>query len=62
MTEVKNDFEIVLKCTLTNEVRVVRRRLIQEHINSLEYKLNEGKIENNYKMVAMYRVNETYEL
>ena len=62
MTEVKNDFEIVLKCTLTNEVRVVRRRLIQEHINSLEYKLNEGKVENNFQLVAMYRVNETYEL
>ena len=61
MTELKTDYEIVLKCLITNEVRVVRRALIEKHITALEYKLNEGAIENDYKIIAMYRVDETNE-
>ena len=60
-TELKTDYEIVLKCLITNEVRVVRRALIEKHITALEYKLNEGAIENDYKIIAMYRVTETNE-
>ena len=60
-TELKTDYEIVLKCLITNEVRVVRRALIEKHITALEYKLNEGAIENDYKIIAMYRVAETNE-
>ena len=60
-TELKTDYEIVLKCLITNEVRVVRRALIEKHITALEYKLNEGAIENDYKIIAMYRIVETNE-
>lgn len=61
-TELKTDYEIVLKCLITNEVRVVRRALIEKHITALEYKLNEGAIENDYKIIAMYRIVETNDL
>ena len=61
MTELKTDYEIVLKCLITNEVRVVRRALIEKHITALEYKLNEGAIENDYKIIAMYRIVESNE-
>lgn len=61
-TELKTDYEIVLKCLITNEVRVVRRALIEKHITALEYKLNEGAIENDYKIIAMYRILETNDL
>ena len=60
-TELKTDYEIVLKCLITNEVRVVRRALIEKHITALEYKLNEGAIENDYKIIAMYRIVESNE-
>ena len=62
MTELKTDYEIVLKCLITNEVRVVRRALIEKHITALEYKLNEGAIENDYKIIAMYRIVESNDL
>ena len=61
-TELKTDYEIVLKCLITNEVRVVRRALIEKHITALEYKLNEGAIENDYKIIAMYRIVESNDL
>ena len=61
MTELKTDYEIVLKCLITNEVRVVRRALIEKHFTALEYKLNEGAIENDYKIIAMYRIVESNE-
>lgn len=61
-TELKTDYEIVLKCLITNEVRVVRRALIEKHITALEYKLNEGAIEKDYKIIAMYRIVESNDL
>jgi|DEB19_MinimDraft_2_1074335.scaffolds.fasta_scaffold122327_2 hypothetical protein len=61
-TELKTDYEIVLKCLITNEVRVVRRALIEKHITALEYKLNESAIENDYKIIAMYRIVESNDL
>ena len=60
-TEITHDYEIVLKCLITNQIRKVRRTLIEKHITALEYKLNEGAIENDYKIIAMYRVDETNE-
>jgi len=47
---------------LTGEIRRVRRALIEKHITQLEYKLNEGVIENDYKIIDMYRVIDSGEL
>jgi|DEB19_MinimDraft_2_1074335.scaffolds.fasta_scaffold33259_3 hypothetical protein len=60
--EITRDYEVVLKCMLTGEIRRVRRALIEKHITQLEYKLNEGVIENDYKIIDMYRVIDSGEL
>lgn len=61
-TEITHDYEIILKCTLTGTVRKARRSLIEKHITELEYKLNEGLIENDYKIIALNRITETNDL
>jgi hypothetical protein len=61
-TEITNDYEIVLKCLTTNKVRSIKRKLIEEHVNNLEKKFNDGTIENNYKIIGLFRAIETYEV
>jgi uncharacterized C2H2 Zn-finger protein len=60
--EITRDYEVVLKCMRTGEIRRIRRTLIEKHITQLEHKLNEGTIENDYKILDMYRVIESGEL
>ena len=56
------EWEIVLTDVKTGETRVIRRKLIEAHVNSLALKESNGTIEGNYRIINFYRVNETYEL
>ena len=62
MTELLEEWEIVLTDVKTGETRVIRRKLIESHVNSLALKESNGTIESNYRIINFYRVNETYEL
>jgi hypothetical protein len=62
MTELLEEWEIVLTDVKTGETRVIRRKLIEAHVNSLALKESNGTIEGNYRIINFYRVNETYEL
>ena len=62
MTELLEEWEIVLTDVKTGETRVIRRKLIEAHVNSLALKESNGTIESNYRIINFYRVNETYEL
>jgi|GEM_PF-4050975 len=62
MIELLEEWEIVLTDVKTGETRVIRRKLIEAHVNSLALKESNGTIEGNYRIINFYRVNETYEL
>lgn len=61
-TEINHEYEIVLKCLATNQVRSYKRKLIEAHVNSLEKKMGDGTIENNYKIIGLFRSLESYDL
>ena len=62
MTELLEEWEIVLTDVKTGETRVIRRKLIEAHVNSLALKESNGTIEGTYRIINFYRVNDTYEL